>query len=63
MKDDFYEQLQKVVDEVPRYDMLLVVGDLNLKVGQQQVGEEGTVGRFGMEREVTMESDLWLSVH
>ena len=48
-KDDFYEQLQKVVDEVPRYDMLLVVGDLNAKVGQQQVGEEGSVSSwFGM---------------
>lgn len=47
-KDDFYEQLQKIVDEVPRHDMLLVVGDWNAKVGEQQVGEEGIVGKFGM---------------
>ena len=48
VKDDFYEQLQKIVDEVPRHDMLLVIGDWNAKVGEQQLGEEGIVGRFGM---------------
>ena len=27
VKDDFYEQLQNIVDEVPRHGMLLVIGD------------------------------------
>ena len=35
------------MDKVPRPDMLMVVGDLNAKVGKQQVGEEGIVGMFG----------------
>ena len=35
-KDDFYEQLQKIVDEVPRHDLLLVLGDWNPKVGGKQ---------------------------
>ena len=48
VKDDFYEQLQKIVDEVPRHDMLLVIGDWNAKVGEQQLGEEDIVGKFGM---------------
>lgn len=43
----FYDQLQKIVDEVPRHDMLSVVGDWNAKVGEQ-VGEKGIVGKFGM---------------
>ena len=47
VKDDFYEQLQKIVDEVPRHDMLLAIGDWNAKVGEQQLGEEGIVGKFG----------------
>ena len=51
MKDNFYEQLQKIVDEVPRHDMLLVIGDWNAKVGEQQLGEEGIVGKFGMTGE------------
>ena len=38
LKDDLYEQLQKIVDEVPRRDMLLVIGDWNAKVGEQQLG-------------------------
>ena len=37
VKDDFYEQLQKIMDEVPRHDMLLVIGDWNAKVGEQQL--------------------------
>ena len=51
VKDDFYEQLQKIVDEVLRHDMLLVAGDWNAKVSEQQLGEEGTVGKFGMTGE------------
>jgi len=51
VKDDIYEQLQKIVDEVPRHDMLLVIGDWNANVGEQQLGEEGAVGRFGMTGE------------
>ena len=31
--------------------MLLVVGDWNAKVGEQELGEEGTVGKFGMAGE------------
>jgi len=48
VKDDFYEQLQKIVDKVPRHDMLLVIGDWNAKVGEQQLGDKGIVGKFGM---------------
>ena len=29
------------MDEVPRHDMLLVVGDWNAKAGEKQVGEKG----------------------
>ena len=33
-KDNFYEQLQKVMDATLRHDMLLLLGDWNAKVGQ-----------------------------
>ena len=39
------------MDEVPRHDMLLVVGDWNAKAGEKQVGEKGIVGTFGMAGE------------
>ena len=56
-KDVFYEQLQKVVDEVPRHDMLMVVGDWN---ASWRGGEEGIVGLSlaRWQREMTTENDL-----
>ena len=45
-KEDFYEQLQEVVNKVPRHDMLLVIGDWNAKAGSQNAGEESTVGKY-----------------
>ena len=50
-KKDFYEQLQKVVEEVPRHDMLLVMENWNANVGLQKAGEEGTIGKYGLEEE------------
>ena len=32
-KDEWYEQLQQVISKVPAHDMLLIIGDLNAKVG------------------------------
>ena len=61
VKDDFYEQLQKIVDEVPRHDMLLVIGDWNAKVGEQQLGEEGIIGKFGMTGERSDNGERFVS--
>ncbi|KAL7392397.1 hypothetical protein ABVT39_024274 [Epinephelus coioides] len=32
-KDDWYKDLQRTVSKVPQHDMLLVMGDMNAKVG------------------------------
>ena len=37
-KDNFYEQLQTVVDRVHKHDIFLVMGDLNAKVGEDDKG-------------------------
>ena len=47
-KDTFYDSLQRTVDETPRHDVLLVMGDLNAKVGSDNEGKEGTMGREGL---------------
>ena len=47
-KETFYDQLQKVLDAVPRHDMLLVMEDWNAKVGVRQEGESGIVGKHGL---------------
>ena len=47
MKDDFYESLQSAVKAVPKHDVLLVIGDLNARVGNNNTGRERVMGRHG----------------
>jgi exonuclease III len=37
IKDSFYEELQQVFDQFPRYDMKILLGDLNAKVGREDI--------------------------
>ena len=46
-KDTFYLQLQKALDSVPSHDVLLVIGDLNAKVGRSNEGREKTMRKNG----------------
>ena len=45
-KDDFYDQLQSVLEGVPKHDLLIVMGDWNTKVGQAEEGEETTISKY-----------------
>ena len=47
-KDSFYDLLQRVTDEIPRHDMIMMMGDWNAKMGVTQEGEDGVVGRHGL---------------
>lgn len=38
VKDEFYNQLEEATRTTPQYDMLLVAGDLNAKVGTDNAG-------------------------
>jgi hypothetical protein len=46
-KDDWYQQLQQVVSRVPQHDMLLVIGDMNAKVGDDNTSNERAMGTQG----------------
>ena len=48
-KDDCYDQLQKVIDSVPKHDILVLMGDWNAKVGERQVGEERVMGKEALK--------------
>ena len=39
-KEDFYNALQYVVDKIPKRDILIIMGDLNVKVGSERIGRE-----------------------
>ena len=48
VKDAFYDQLQTAVESVHAHDMLLILGDLNAKVGSDNTGREHVIGKHGI---------------
>ena len=46
-KEAFYEQLQALMDKLPRRDLKILMGDLNAKVGADNMGKHG----FGIQNE------------
>ena len=44
--DQFYEELQHIVELTPKKDILIIIGDWNAKVGSQEV--KGTTGKVGL---------------
>ncbi len=47
-KDNFYEILQREIDLVPSHDVLIVLGDMNAKVGSNNSGREQVMGKHGL---------------
>ena len=45
--DSFYDQLQKVIDETPNQDLLIVSGDMNAKVGRDWDLWKHVIGQHG----------------
>ena len=39
-KEEFYERLQREVEKTPRHDALIVIGNLNAKIGEDNEGWE-----------------------
>jgi hypothetical protein len=37
IKDSFYEELEQVLDQVPRYHMKILLGDFNAKVWRDDI--------------------------
>ncbi|CAF4976587.1 unnamed protein product, partial [Rotaria sp. Silwood1] len=44
--DDFYMDLQQILDDIPKKDAILIIGDWNAKVGETAVPD--IVGKFGL---------------
>ena len=47
-KEEFYQQLQAVLDRVPRRDIVIVMGNMNAKVGSDNAGRQHVMGAEGM---------------
>ena len=45
-KEEFLEKL--VIETIPKHDMLLIIGDFNVKIGAENIGYEGVMRREGV---------------
>ena len=45
--EQFYEDLQDLLELTPKEDVLFIIGDWNAKVGSQEI--PGVTGKFGLE--------------
>ena len=45
--NQFYEDLQDLLELTPKTDVLFIIGDWNAKVGSQEI--PGVTGKFGLE--------------
>ena len=48
-KEDWYEQLQQAVAKVPQHDILLIIGNMNAKVGSENSNCERAMGKHGCD--------------
>ena len=46
-KDSFYAQLQAELEKLPRHDMLVIMGDLDAKVGSDNWSYDRAMGKEG----------------
>ena len=44
--EPFYEDLQELLEQTPKKDVLFIIGDCNAKVGSQEI--PGVTGKFGL---------------
>jgi exonuclease III len=47
-KDAFYDDLERVIRNVPRNDRLILCGDFNARVGRDSDAWKGTIGKHGL---------------
>ena len=60
VKDDFYDQLQMVLEQVPCRDVKIVMGDMNAKVGMDNTGREEVMGVHGARAEMNENGERWV---
>ena len=56
-KDQWYDEVQEVLNKVPGHDMLVILGDLNAKVGRETAAFNGILGEHSLH-EVSNDNGL-----
>ena len=47
-KDEFYNALNNVIEKIPKHDITIVMGDMNAKIGNDNMGVESIMGTHAM---------------
>ena len=47
-KEEFYDQLQRITEKLPRKDVNIIMGDANAKVGSDNISYEEIMGKQGL---------------
>ena len=61
-KDELYDQLQGVIDEIPSFDIKLVMGDLNVKLSGDRRGIPSSIGPHGSADDINDNGERLLSL-
>jgi endonuclease/exonuclease/phosphatase family metal-dependent hydrolase len=51
-KESFYERLEETYGKIPKYDMKIILGDFNAKIGKEECIKE-VAGRFTLHKETS----------
>jgi len=60
-KAEFYDTLQSTIDKIPKKDLVIIMGDLIAKIGSDNTGREGVMGRHG-EGEINSNGGLFVEM-
>ncbi|XP_016333487.1 uncharacterized protein LOC107681684 [Sinocyclocheilus anshuiensis] len=60
-KEEFYDVLQAVIDEIPRHDLKIVIGDMNAQFSHDRQGFEDITGPFASSKRLSDNGERLLS--
>ena len=58
---EFYDTLQSTIDKILKKDLVIIMGDFNAKIGSDNTGREGVMGRQG-EGEMNSNGELFVEM-
>ena len=57
IKEQFYDDLQSIVDKVPKSDLIIILGDVNAKLGKEPAYQKIT-GKHTLHEETNRNGEL-----
>ena len=57
IKEQFYEELQRIQDRVPKHDITIIMGDMNAKLGKEEVFSQ-VIGRHSLHNSANENGEM-----